>query len=96
MFRLARFQQGTGVLLEAIEIERQSPSIVRYRRYDSQGNLVEDRPATAAEETRADSEDRQEAKEKARRDFLAAVNALPGANPMKAVLQDLIRWRGWG
>lgn len=96
MHRHERYEQGTGVLIKRVEIERQSPSLVRYRRYDSQGNLVEDRPATEAEEASADSEDRQEAKEKARRDFLAGVNALPGANPMKDVLQDLIRWRGWG
>ena len=95
MHRQERYEQGTGVLIEAVEIERQSPSVVRYRRYGSQGILVEDRPATASEQASVDAVDAQEAREQARPDFVNAVNALPAANPQKAILLNLIKALRW-
>ena len=89
-----RYRQGTGELIERVEIERQSPLVVRYRRYDSQG-LVEDRAATAQEQAVVDKEDTQEAREQARPDFINAVNALPAANPLKAILVNLIKALRW-
>ena len=91
MFRHERYAQGR--LVERVEIERQSPSVVRCRRWDGQGNLAEDRPATESEQATVDKVDAQEAREQAHRDFRAGVNALPGANPLKAILQNLLRWK---
>ena len=95
MFRHERYTQGTGALMERVEVERQSPTVVRYRRYDRQGNLVEDRPAVESEIALVDRADRQEAWEQAKRDFMRGIDALPGANPLKAILRDLVRWKGW-
>lgn len=95
MHRQERYQQGTGALIERVEIERQSPSVVRYRRFNSQGNLAEDRPATASEQAVVDQVDAQEAREQARPDFINAVNALPAANPQKAILLNLIKALRW-
>lgn len=93
MFRQEWFAGGLKV--KAIEIERQSPSVVRYRRYDSQGNLAEDRAATAAEQATVDKVDAQEAREQARADFISAVKTLPAANPQKALLLNLIKALRW-
>lgn len=95
MFRLERYAQGTGALTERVEIERQSPIIVRYRRYDQNLSLVEDRAATVEEIAAMDKADIQEYREQARRDLREGIKNLPGANPLKAILRDLLRWKGW-
>ena len=95
MFRHERYAQGTGALMERVEIERQSPTVVRYRRHNQNLSLVEDRAATDAEIVLVDNADRQEGREQARRDFVRGIDALPGANPLKAILRDLLQWKGW-
>lgn len=97
MHQHERYQPGSypPVLLERIEVERQSPVNVRYRRYDGVGNLLENRAATAAETELGDSADDDAARFQARADFLAGVNALPGADPLKAILRNLIKAQRW-
>ena len=82
-------------LLERVEIERLSPVSVRFRRYDGTGALLENRKATVAEAERVGIEDDDDARQQAKADFVAGVNALPGANPMKVILQNLIKARRW-
>lgn len=97
MLREERYTQGTypPVLLERVEIERLSPVNVRYCRYDGTGNLLEDREALAAETKLIVAEEEEEERRQAKANFHAGVNALPGANPLKAILRNLIRAQRW-
>ena len=95
MHRQERYAQGTGALIERVEIERLSPLIVRYRRFNNLGNLAEDRAATAAEQATVDKVDAQDARTQAKTDFISSVNGLPSANPQRALLLNLIKALRW-
>lgn len=82
-------------LVETVEIERLSPLNVRYRRWDGAGNLLEDRKATAQEITQVDEVADADEREQARLDFLVGLNALPGSNPLKAILKNLSKAKRW-
>ena len=97
MLRIERFAPGTPFpqLLERLEIERLSPVNVRFRRYDGIGGLLEDRAATTQEIAQVDDYDEGEAREQAHQGFRTKVAALSAANPLKAILENLIKWKGW-
>ena len=96
---MLRKERYTGayppVVLERIEVERQSPVSVQFRRYDWLGNLVENRPATTTETNEVNQHDKQETQIQGLKDFVAKTNALPAGNPIKAILLDLIKSQAW-
>ena len=96
MFRMERYAPGVypPALVESVEIERLSPLNVRFRRYGPANNLLEDRAATSQEVEVVDLQDTQEVKQQVILSLKAKVAALPATNPLKSILQDMVKMMG--